>query len=310
MKPIGSIDETPVGGPANPPRKARILSAAILRILRVVGLIAGGSLVVLYFLQDRIIFPGAATQGRPESRVYPRNGAELVEIKPPGGDRIVAIFGPALAPDGHALENPETRPALIYFYGNAMCLAYSDQEFDRFRRLGLNVLIPDYLGYGMSEGQASELGCRLTAEACFDNLRSRGFPAQRIIAAGWSLGGAVAIDLAARRQLGGLIAFSTFTSARDMGKTLFPVALPRWFFAHRFESLRKIGSIGCPILLGHGRRDSLIPFSMFEQLLAATNPAASRIIIDQADHNDFYDVGGKSLFEAISRFLEETQHGR
>ena len=51
------------------------------------------------------------------------------------------------------------------------------------------------------------------------------------------------------------MAFSTFTSMQEMGTTIFPLALPAWFFAHRFDSLGKIRTIACPILLGHGRLD-------------------------------------------------------
>jgi fermentation-respiration switch protein FrsA (DUF1100 family) len=254
-----------------------------------------------------MIFPGASTQGTELAKVRPRNGAELLNLTTASGARVAALFGPALSADGRPLPEASSRPALIYFYGNAMCLAYCDGEFDRFRRLGLNVLIPEYAGYGLSGGKASEVGCRETAEAGFEYLRSRGFPAGRIIAAGWSLGGAVAIDLASRHTVGGLIAFCTFTSTRDMGKTIFPVALPRWYFGDRFESLRKISDVRCPILLGHGRRDTMIPFLMFEQLAAATEPPASRVVIDEAGHNDFFEVGGSQLTDAIARFVAETQ---
>ncbi len=61
---------------------------------------------------------------------------------------------------------------MIFFYGNAMCLSYAQQDFDRFRRLGLNVLIPDYVGYGMSGGSPSEKGCQATADAAYDYLIS------------------------------------------------------------------------------------------------------------------------------------------
>ena len=155
-----------------------------------------------------------------------------------------------------------------------MCLAYAEPEFDRFRRLGLNVMIPDYLGYGMSGGKASEVGCRETAEAAYQALRDRGFPAARIIAGGWSLGGAVAIDLASRQQVGGLIAFSTFTSTHDMARSIVPVPLPRFFFVHKFDSLNKLPRITCPILLGHGRRDTLVPFPMCDRLARAVEGAA------------------------------------
>ena len=53
-----------------------------------------------------------------------------------------------------------------------MCLSYAESRFDRFRRLGLNVIIPDYVGYGMSGGSPSEKGCQATADAAYDYLVS------------------------------------------------------------------------------------------------------------------------------------------
>ena len=185
-----------------------------------------------------------------------------------------------------------------------MCLAYAQTEFDRFRRLGFNVLIPDYLGYGLSAGKASEMGCRETAETAYQALVARGFPPSRIIAGGWSLGGAVAIDLASRRQVGGLIAFSTFTSTHDMALNIMPIPMPRWFFTHKFESQSKIATITCPILLGHGRLDRLVPFPMFERLAASAKGPLSTLVIDDAEHNDFFDVGGPRIDEAIRKFAD------
>jgi pimeloyl-ACP methyl ester carboxylesterase len=200
-----------------------------------------------------------------------------------------------------------SRPAFLYFYGNAMCLAYCEPEFERFRRLGLNVMIPDYLGYGMSSGKPSEKGCRETAESCLKALQSKGFQEKRIIVGGWSLGGAVAIDVAFDHPVGGVIAFSTFTSAQDMGKTILPLPVPAFVYTHRFESLKKIPCIRCPILLGHGRRDTLVPFHMFQSLGAAVNAPLQKLIIDGAEHNDFYEMGGKEIDLAITKFIEQLQ---
>jgi fermentation-respiration switch protein FrsA (DUF1100 family) len=265
-----------------------------------------GFLAVLYTIQDRMIFPGTSTQGRPEAVVHPLpgSGAELVKLTTTKGEAVTALFGPALSADGSPHPDPKSRPALVYFYGNAMCLAFCEPEFERFRRLGLNVLIPDYLGYGMSGGKASEAGCRRTGEACLLWLTERGFPAERIIAGGWSLGGAVAIDLAFRHPVGGLFAFSTFTSTRDMSRSIVPVALPGFLFAHRFDSLAKIPHIFCPILLGHGRRDTLVPFAMHGRLAAVVKAPLSTFVVDAAEHNDFYDVGGRQIDEAIRQFVE------
>ena len=113
---------------------------------------------------------------------------------------------------------------MIFFYGNAMCLNYASEQLEELRRLGLNVLIPEYVGYGMSSGSASEKGCQATALAAYDYLVAdpKGRPSNKIISGGWSLGGAVAIDLASQKQVGGLIAFSSFTSAVEMGRRMLP----------------------------------------------------------------------------------------
>jgi fermentation-respiration switch protein FrsA (DUF1100 family) len=303
--PPGDVSRDTTGAsPRNRTLARRILHRALVFLLLVVG----GLLLMLFLLQERMIFPGAETQGAPEARVHARPGTELVRLTTSRGETVTALFGPALSPDGRLLSDSSSRPALLYFYGNAMCLAYAEPEFERFRRLGLNVMIPDYLGYGMSGGRPSELGCRETAELCLEWLRSRGFEPSRIIAGGWSLGGAVAIDLASRHSLAGLIAFSTFTSARDMGRTIFPVALPSWFYAHKFDSLSKIRTITCPILLGHGRRDALVPFRMFERMAGAAREPVTQLVIDRAEHNDFYDVGGPQIDEAIRRFIGKSAH--
>jgi fermentation-respiration switch protein FrsA (DUF1100 family) len=199
-----SLDDDLVISAEAPRPQAHRFRRIMLRGLRLVALILVGILLVLYFIQDRLIFPGGATQGSPQA---------------------------------------------------------------------------------------------------LDALRSRGFPDSQIIVGGWSLGGAVAIDLAYRQPVGGLIAFSTFTSMQDMALTLIPLPLPRFLFAHKFDSLSKMPAIICPILLGHGRRDTLAPFPMHERLASAARAPLTSLVIDGAEHNDFYDVGGKQLDAAITTFV-------
>ena len=151
-------------------------------------------------LQDRIIFPGTATQGTPESRVDPPPGTELLRLTAPQArTSSPSSVRRSCRTDG-PIPIPASRPALLYFYGNAMCLAYSEPEFERFRRLGLNVLIPDFLGYGQERRQGLRDRLPRDGRDRVSGTSARGFPASRIIAGGWSLGGAVAIDLASRQR--------------------------------------------------------------------------------------------------------------
>ncbi len=264
----------------------------------------------MFSLQTRLIFPGASTQGQSNAEVRPRRGAELVHLKTSDGDRVVALHGSALLPDGRPDPLAATRPTMIFFYGNAMCLNYSDSQLEEFRRLGLNVLIPEYVGYGMSSGRPSEGGCRATALAAYDYLiKQRNVPPERILASGWSLGGAVAIDLAFERPVGGLIAFSSFTSAVEMGKRVLPFLPVSILLRHRFDSIHKIGKITCPTLIGHGRWDRLIPFPMGEELAKKAGGPVTTLWIDRAEHNDFFDVGEKQIDQAIVKFVAGLPRG-
>ena len=106
--------------------------------------------------------------------------------------------------------------------GNASCITQNGEEFTRFRRLGCNAMMADYEGYGLSGGRPSEAGCYATADAVLEHLVGHPGvdPAHR---PGRALpGAAVAIDLASRRQVAGLIAISPFTSMRAMARRTHP----------------------------------------------------------------------------------------
>ena len=158
--------------------------------------------LVLDALQNSMIFPGRSTQGQRGSIVPPgRNGAyELVTLTTRSGTKIVAALGKALSPDGQILPDAASRPTILLFYGNGMCLADAMGWLRDFGKLGANVMIPDYSGYGMSGGKPSETTFYETADACWNYLTSRAdIDKSKIVAAGVSIGGAVAIDLASRK---------------------------------------------------------------------------------------------------------------
>lgn len=296
--------------PATAPRPAesarpRPRRAAAWRVARG-GLIA--YLVVLLMIswnQSSLIFPGRSSRGLPEYRVDPGPGVELVRLTTADGDRIAALFGPALDPAGRPRPDASGRPTLLYFYGNASSLRGSLGLFESFRRLGVNVMVPEYVGFGMSEGEAGESGCYATAEAAYRHLAARpDVDPRRIVPAGWSLGGAVAIDLASRREVAGLAVFGTFTSMAEMAGRRYPWLPTRWLLRHHFESERKIGRVAAPAFLAHGLLDPLIPPSMSDRLAAAASGPATRFDVPDAGHNDLFDPGRPALFGALGRFLD------
>jgi pimeloyl-ACP methyl ester carboxylesterase len=290
------------------PRRGGRLRAAGLRALRVAVLVYVAVIGSLFFGQAWLIFPGRLSQGEASAQVAVPPGAQLVRAKTASGEDIVALFGPALELDGRPVADASSRPTVLFFYGNGDRLAYNDELFRGFRRLGANAMIAEYVGYGMSSGSPSEHGCRETAEAAFDRLASRpDIDRRRIVVAGWSLGAAVAIDLATRRPAAKLAIFSPFTSMTDMGRLSYPYVPVALLLRHRFESLAKIPEVRCPIFVAHGRADVDIPITMSERLAAAAGGPVTFVPVERAHHNDLFDVGGEPLFTALRAFVMDER---
>ena len=298
--PPPAADRAPADG------RKRIWRRRAWRVLRGAIIVYLGVAIVLYALQTWMIFPGHSTQGQ-KLAVVPRGADyELLELQTRSGERVVAVFGKALDENGHVRADSSSCPTLVFFYGNGMCLADFMGEVRKFRKLGANVLAPDYCGYGMSAGKPSEASFYATADACWQHLMSRDdIDKARIVAAGWSIGAAVAIDLAAReRAVAGLATFSAFTSMTDMGRALLPWLPTSLLLRHRFESERKLRDIDVPILIAHGRGDQIIPFAMSQRLAKTARGKVSTLWLD-TDHNDLFDLGGDEILPTLKHFLDE-----
>ena len=279
------------------------------RACRLLILAYVGILLLLYFTQRKLIFPGAATQG--QSKITQTGDAELVGLNTAKGDKIVALFGGALSREGMPLPDASKRPTLLFFYGNAMCLKDARQDFHNFRCLGLNVLIPEYVGYGMSSGLAGEAGCFATAEAAYEYLLARpGIDPAKIVASGWSLGGAVAINLASKKPLAGLATFSTFTGMAEAAHHSYPF-IPTFVISlileHPFKSGDKMSRVGCPVLIGHSHGDHLIPFEMADHLATLAKGPVTRISIETPEHGEFFSEGGEPVYRGIAEFMKQFQ---
>ncbi|HEV2905322.1 MAG TPA: alpha/beta hydrolase, partial [Pyrinomonadaceae bacterium] len=129
-------------------------------------------------------------------------------------------------------------------------------------------------------------------------------PPDRIIAHGRSLGGAVAIDLASRKPLSGLIVESSFVSAFRVvtGYRIFPF--------DKFRNADKIKQVRCPLLIIHGRQDEVIPFWHGEQLFGIANNPKTNLWVDGAGHNNLKIVAGAEYARALKAFTDSLARTR
>jgi fermentation-respiration switch protein FrsA (DUF1100 family) len=301
----GGVDAVRDGQP--PSRRRRLLGRA-LRTARALAITYVVLIASMYFLQGWLILPGRRSQGTAEAAVRPVPGTEMVRLRTADGEPIVALFAPALSEDGRPLPDAARRPTLLLFYGTGSWLSSFLPRVERLRRLGVNVLTPEYVGYGLSGGSASEAGCYATADAAYAHLLTRkDVDPQRIIIAGFSLGGAVAIDLASRKPASGLVTFSTFTTMTDMAYRQQPYVPCSLLLQQRFESVRKIRQVRCPILLIHGASDGFIPISMMRRLARAATVPVTQVAVPGADHESLFSVGGDEPVRHLNSFLRAVR---
>ena len=260
-------------------------------------------------IRRRLIFPGKMTQGTQDSRDFGEYQDFIVEIETVKLNKVCLLYGEGLSFCEQQKENLSGF-SLLFFYGNGMCLSRSTYHFDYFRKMGVNVVIVEYVGYGTSTGNASEEGCYEAAEAAYKFLvHAKGFHPEKIIIAGWSLGAAVGIHIASRHTVSGLILLSAFTSISDEAAQSLP--LPKWLIEmtvpERFDNLNKISQVKCPVFVSHGTKDDIVPFSMAKELRKRLEGCGCNdftfIPIDGAKHNDFFYVGDELLWREIKKFI-------
>ena len=180
-------------------------------------------------------------------------------------------------------------PTVLYLHGVRWSLANHLFRIARWHQMGFDVLAIDYRGFGRSDGELpSEAQTYADAQAAWDYLKARvPDPARRFVY-GHSLGGAVAIELAARNpDVAGLVVESSFTSMQAMaelqGYGFLPVSL---VLTERYDSLGKIGAVRTPVLFVHGTGDRFVPHSMSEALFAAANEPKRIVLVEGASHSN------------------------
>ena len=260
-----------------------------------------GVLAILAFLfisirsiENRFIyFPPRHSAGFDLAAQY-GPAAEEVWLAAADGVRLNALF----------LPHPESRKVILWFHGNAEDLSTAAGGMRYYSTLGANLLAVDYRGYGRSEGAPSEEGLYRDADAAYDYLVGpRHFRPEEIIALGHSLGGVVAIDLASRRPCGGLVVESSLTTAREMAKRILHIPLLAYKPRTRFDSLSKIARVRAPVLIVHGTRDEMIPFTMGQRLFANAHEPKGFCAVEGAGHNDLLQVAGEAYRERLTSFV-------
>jgi len=281
-------------------RKIAVLVALALISLTVAGCArnAGSSTVSslqsinpLGPLERKLVFPAAK---------YPEGNWQPEGL---GQEEVYFTSSDGTALHGWLVRHPNPRAVVLYSHGNGGNVTHRAQTLRLLRdRIGVTVMAYDYRGYGRSDGSPDEAGILSDARAARAELARRtGTREADIVLMGRSLGGGVAVDLAAADGARGLILESTFTSltaAADANTGWMPVSS---IMSNHFDSLSKIGRYRGPLLQSHGDADRVIPFTQGEQLFAAASGPKRFVRIHGGDHND---PQTEEYYTELIRFLD------
>ncbi len=215
------------------------------------------------------------------------------------GERIHGLYWPP----------PEGRPVILFFHGNAQCVYEWALVRQDLESTHTGMFLIDYPGYGKSSGQPTEPGLYAAGKAAWDWLTKR-MDSSRILIFGKSLGGGVAVEICrqvGQRRVAGLLLESTFRSIPSVATKLLPVlpagALLR---SERYDSIRKIGDIHCPLLVIHGTADQLIPASEGQALFDAAPKPKDIWLVTGAGHNNVALRAGDEYGRRIRDWIDEV----
>ena len=280
--------------------RGRLRRILIVLVALAVGAYAA-AVVRLMIEETELIFRTAAARAdTPPSFPY-----EQIDVPRSDGLRQ---FAWRIERDGAAEGEDDRQTWVLFLHGNASTVAsrMNVKHYTRLRELGLNVLAAEYRGYNGLAGVPTEAGVVADARAAYDYLRTHeGVPAERLVIFGWSLGAAVAVELAATVAARGVVLEGAPASIVDIGQERYPLFPVRWIIRNPFNAIDKVSAIRAPLLFLHSRDDIVVPFKEGRRLFDAA-PSPKTFVEVRGGHVESSEIDRDVFYGAVRTFLRAT----
>jgi pimeloyl-ACP methyl ester carboxylesterase len=254
-------------------------------------LLVGTVVAVLWALQRQLIYLPATTPVPSASEVIP--GARDVTLHTADGLELGAWFVPAAG-------STDTGMAVLVAPGNGGNRVGRAGFAAELARRGLAVLLMDYRGYGGNPGAPSEDGLAADADAAVGALGELGYPPDRTVYFGESLGSGVVAALQTRHPPAAVALRSPFPELADVGAHHYPWLPVRTLLRDRFPVMPHLAGSDVPVTVIYGDRDSVVPTALSARVADRAPTLAERVVLEGADHNDPVMFGSR-VAAAVSR---------
>ena len=253
---------------------------SLLSILRALGIVAVAAYVLaaaFMYVNQRSYQYFPDRQGLSAGAVGLK-GVEDLKLQTSDGETLQAWYAPAQA----------GKPTILFLHGNGGEISGRPERFAAYQSEGFGVFFLSYRGYGGSTGSISEQGLVRDALTAYDWLIQKGVQPTELMLVGESLGGGVAVQLAAQKPVAALALEATFSSAASVASLRYWWLPVRLLMKDKFDSIDLIGKIRVPLLITHGDRDGSIPLSEGQKLFARANEPKQLVVVPDATHSSVF----------------------
>jgi fermentation-respiration switch protein FrsA (DUF1100 family) len=271
-----------------------------IKILLAIALFYIAAMIAIYFAQALFIYaPQMPTRNLVATPADIGLEYEDLTLQTIDNETINAWYIPTKT------SNTESTKTVLFFHGNAGNISHRLETINIYNNLGLDFLIFDYRGFGISTGKPSEQGTYLDADTVWKYLvEERKLEPKDIIIAGRSLGGGVAAELAKKTHPAMLILESTFTSMTEVSAKHYPFMPTGLIVNHEYETNLKLKDIHCPIVFAHSKNDEVIPYEHSQRNYATANEPKQYIEL-RGGHGSGFLLSNKDYVHGLQRALNE-----
>ena len=222
----------------------------------------------LFYYQDRLIF-------------YPDRLAETYQFRQ--GEEVEIEVEPDIMLNCLWLKEPSSKGVILYLHGNRGSNRRCLYQTRSMAGLGYDIFMPDYRGYGKSNGQIED-DQQLYADVqkVYDFLKKY-YPENRIVLVGYSIGTGMASYLAANNHPQQLFLLAPYVSMIDMKNRRAPF-IPDFLLKFKLRNDHHLAQTTCPVTLLHGTTDRIIPY-VSSEILKKIKPDLIELITLKGEHH-------------------------